>query len=288
MDPKAVQSIQENCKKVNTDPNKFQVFQSECSQLLYKNMKMFNIIDLDPYGSAIPLLDSAIQSIQNNGLLCVTFTDMTVLCGKYQETALYKYGVIPYYTSFCHEMAKRIALYSISTCASRYQKIIIPLLSFNANFYIRMFLIVKDSAEGCKNNSTKYGYMFHCRNCQNRSIISMAQKIETQTSGQQNSRTDYKFNNLTGNEKCSVCDSFMCMSGPYWISDLHDEDFVDKLKFELNNGDRFTYLKYNNRINIMLNSIKEELPFKNEVFSYDYAQFSRDISLSSPKLSLFK
>ena len=34
--------------------------------------KMFDIVDLDPYGTAAPFLDAAIQSVQHGGLLCVT------------------------------------------------------------------------------------------------------------------------------------------------------------------------------------------------------------------------
>jgi len=37
-------------------------------------------------------------------MLCVTFTDMTVLCGNYPETTYYKYGTIPYKTPYCHEV----------------------------------------------------------------------------------------------------------------------------------------------------------------------------------------
>ena len=56
-------------------------------------------------------------------------------------------------------MAKRIALYTISTAASKYKKAIRPLLSINANFYIRLFIIVYDSAEDCKSNCLKHGYV---------------------------------------------------------------------------------------------------------------------------------
>ena len=31
----------------------------------------FDVIDLDPYGSAAPFLDAAVQTIENGGLLCV-------------------------------------------------------------------------------------------------------------------------------------------------------------------------------------------------------------------------
>ena len=64
----------------------------------------FHIIDLDPYGSPAPFLDSAIQAIVEGGLLMVTCTDMAVLCGNHGETCYAKYGSYPVKSKFCHEM----------------------------------------------------------------------------------------------------------------------------------------------------------------------------------------
>lgn len=41
----------------------------------------FDMIDLDPYGTAAPFLDAAVQSVNDGGLLCVTCTDLAVLAG---------------------------------------------------------------------------------------------------------------------------------------------------------------------------------------------------------------
>ena len=47
-----------------------------------------DVVDLDPYGSASPFIDSAIGSIADGGLLCVTCTDLAVLAGaQYPEKA---------------------------------------------------------------------------------------------------------------------------------------------------------------------------------------------------------
>ena len=106
MDQKAVEIIGKNLEINNivSSDSSFKINCSEASQLLYSKMKYFDIIDLDPYGTAVPLLDSALQALRNGGLLCVTFTDMSVLCGNYPETCYYKYGCIPHKTSFCHEV----------------------------------------------------------------------------------------------------------------------------------------------------------------------------------------
>ena len=287
MDSKAVECININIEKNNVDKNKFKVFKSDAAQLMYENPHFFDIIDLDPYGTAIPFIDSCIHSAKNGALLCITFTDMPVLCGNYPETTLYKYGSIPNKVPFCHEMAIRIALFSISSSASKYKKVIKPLFSFNAEFYIRLFLIIIDSPEECKMNPFKYGYMFHCRTCQNRNISPMAKKQENKfKNGKPNSYV--KFNNLIyHSEKCDCCGSNMCMSGPFWIDEIFDEDWIKELIKNLEKKD-FEYLKFNDRIKNLCNGILNELPLNDQIFNLDYSQFFRDINLSSFKMAIFQ
>jgi len=38
-----------------------------------------DVVDLDPYGTAAPFIDAAVQSVNDAGLLCVTCTDLSVL-----------------------------------------------------------------------------------------------------------------------------------------------------------------------------------------------------------------
>ena len=62
-----------------------------------------DVVDLDPYGTAIPFLESSISSLANNGLMCVTFTDMAVLCARKPHVCFYKYGSAPLGKAYCHE-----------------------------------------------------------------------------------------------------------------------------------------------------------------------------------------
>jgi tRNA (guanine26-N2/guanine27-N2)-dimethyltransferase len=109
----------------------------------------FNVVDLDPYGSAIPFLEGAFACMARKSLLCVTFTDMGVLCARQPHVCYYKYSSIPLGKPYCHEMALRIVLYTIGTIANRYGKAIKPLISLSVDFYIRLFIEVKDSPSTC-------------------------------------------------------------------------------------------------------------------------------------------
>lgn len=59
---------------------------------------------MDPYGSASIFIDSAVRSIADGGLLCVTCTDVSTLCGNNADACFYKYGTFSLKAPFCHEM----------------------------------------------------------------------------------------------------------------------------------------------------------------------------------------
>ena len=47
---------------------------------MYQHRKeQVDAIDLDPYGTAAPFIDGAVQAVKDGGLLCVTCTDLAVL-----------------------------------------------------------------------------------------------------------------------------------------------------------------------------------------------------------------
>lgn len=69
-----------------------------------------DVIDLDPYGSAAPFLDSAVQTIADGGLLCVTCTDLAVLCAGHPETCFAKYAGLPIKGDVCHEGVSSLVL----------------------------------------------------------------------------------------------------------------------------------------------------------------------------------
>lgn len=102
----------------------------------------FDVIDLDPYGSASPFIDAAVQAVADGGLLCVTCTDMPVLSGNYPETCFAKYGTFPVKTRYHTESALRSLLNALETSANRYKKYIEPWASVAIDFYCRVFVRV--------------------------------------------------------------------------------------------------------------------------------------------------
>lgn len=151
------------------------------------------MVDIDPYGTACPFLDSAVQCLFNGGLLCVTCTDMAVLCGSAIGTAYGKYGGVAikmaaqheqvcskrlnlhkscyWYdlsktTIFCLSQGLRLLLHAIQQAASRHDKIIEPLLSLSIDFYARVFVRVRSSAAGVKRIASRLALFYSCTGCQ--------------------------------------------------------------------------------------------------------------------------
>lgn len=122
--------------------------QYNTTQTMYQKTQ-YDVIDLDPYGSAAPFLDAALQSIVSGGLMCITCTDMAALGGSHPETCYGRYGAFPVQRSgYLQELALRILLYHVSIIAGRYGRTIRPVLSVGMAFYCRVFVEVWDDKAG--------------------------------------------------------------------------------------------------------------------------------------------
>ena len=106
MSPSAIEAIHRNIEHNNVPPNLIQATCSDANALMYSHRTdRIDVIDLDPYGTATPFIDSAIQAISSDGLLCVTCTDMSVTAGQgYPEKCFASYGGLPVKQEYTHEV----------------------------------------------------------------------------------------------------------------------------------------------------------------------------------------
>ena len=58
---------------------------------IWDKRELFDVIDLDPYGTATPYIENAMVAIKNGGLLCITCTDLSSLCGNNPAGCYRKY-----------------------------------------------------------------------------------------------------------------------------------------------------------------------------------------------------
>ncbi|KAF8636686.1 hypothetical protein AX17_003491 [Amanita inopinata Kibby_2008] len=222
-------------------PGKIRVNEGDACTLMYNHReekKRVDVVDLDPYGTAAPFLDAAIQSVNDGGLLCVTCTDLAVLATtNYPEKCFSNYGGVSLKAEYCHEAALRLVLHAISTTASRYGRYIQPLLSLSIDFYVRVFVRVQSSPVEVKKALTKAATYFICSSCQSfyaQPIGRVVQKVH-EASG--NINHYYRIQaGPTTSEKCPECDSVMHLAGPMWSGLIHDREFVGKVLEHLEAG----------------------------------------------------
>lgn len=228
----------------------------------YCDKKGYDVIDLDPYGTAAPFLDSAIQAINSDGLLCVTCTDSAIFASHgYLEKTYSQYGGLPLKGEPCHEGGLRLLLHAIASSAARYGMAIEPLLSLSIDYYIRVFVRIRKSPEDVKMLAGKTMIVYHCESgCGSWSTQFLARNKVTSN---KNGDKFYKHGFAAGpsaDVHCQHCGFKTHLSGPMYGGPLHNVGFVERLLAQLNEVDRETYPTMD-RIEGMLHTAMEEITF---------------------------
>jgi len=130
----------EKCKKENVF-----VTNKNLNALLSENR--FHYIDVDPFGSPVGFIDSAMRSISHDGVLACTATDTATLCGVYPKVCLRRYGARPLHSDVMHEIGLRILLGFICREAGKYDKGVEPLVCYSTDYYFRLYVRVKNGVD---------------------------------------------------------------------------------------------------------------------------------------------
>ena len=175
--------------------------------------KRFDATDIDPFGSPVPYIDSAIRALRNGGLLALTATDMAPLCGVHPKACIRKYGGKPLRTEYCHELAVRLLAGCLATTAAKHDIGINVVFNHSTNHYIRVYAITKYGAKKADESIKNMGYVKHCFNCLHR-------------------ETARNIFSVANSKKCGECNSKLSIAGPLWLSQIADKDFCNLMKNE--------------------------------------------------------
>lgn len=160
--------------------------------------RKFDYIDIDPFGSPVPFLDSAFQAIKREGVVAVTATDTAVLCGSKKSACVRRYGSNPMAGKQCHEIGLRILIGYCVRSAARFGDAAWPILSFSKDHYFRVHLRVRKGAQKADECLQKVGYAYSNQKTLERGFT--REKKDTQN------------------------------AGPLWTGSLHDKGFLQELK----------------------------------------------------------
>ncbi|MCJ1429489.1 tRNA methyltransferase 1 [Sticta canariensis] len=204
---------------------------------------LYEVIDLDPYGTAAPFLDAAVRAVVDGGLLCITCTDAGVFASLgYLEKSYSQYGGLPFKGPQSHEAGLRLILHSIATSAARYGLSIEPLLSLSIDFYARVFVRVRRSPAEVKFLASKTMVIYNCdEGCGAWSTQFLSQ---SRAKKDKNDDTIYKFSLAKApsvNQYCSHCGLKTHLSGPMWGGPLHNPHFIRRILATLPSLSRETY-----------------------------------------------
>ncbi|WP_251342202.1 tRNA (guanine(26)-N(2))-dimethyltransferase [Haloplanus halophilus] len=212
LDPDAVALARENFAH-NDLPGS--VVERNVNALLYDSATVFDVVDIDPFGTPIPFADAALANARN--LVCVTATDTAPLCGAHFDSGVRKYAAVPRNTDYHPEMGLRILLSAMVRTAARYDKAARPICSHVSRHYARTYLELDGRATEADDCIDELGYVHHCEDCLTREAEDGLIPHPPET--------------------CPACGgSRVVTAGPLWLGAIRDRAFVAAVRDRIDDG----------------------------------------------------
>ncbi|KAG5981678.1 hypothetical protein E4U55_002687 [Claviceps digitariae] len=252
LSPSATESIKQNAQH-NGVTEKIKATNDDALALMYRAIAAglskrdkrgnpskahkFDVIDLDPYGTAAPFFDAAIQAVRDDGgLLVITCTDSAVWAGhSYCEKTFALYGGVPVKGMHSHEVALRLILSAVATSGARHGLAIEPMLSLSIDFYTKVFIKVTRSPSAVKFLGAKTMLVYSCdAGCgawETQPILKSRPFPNKKGNG-----SFYKHTMAQGpstDRFCQHCGFKMHVTGPMYGGRIHSQDFIHRLLDEI-------------------------------------------------------
>ncbi len=216
----------------------------------------FDTVDLDPFGSPAPFLDSAIRSARK--YLFVTATDTAPLCGAHLKAGMRRYAAVPMNTDYHPEVGLRILIGHVARETMKYDRGIEPLLSFSFEHFHRTHLRMVPGVRAADRTLASLGYIHQCPKCSFRSVEAGL---------------------LPSGRTCSRCSLALLPIGPLWIGDIADRALALRL-LERMDGMAFGSKA---RLSRLLRILAGELP---NLPHYDYHKEAKKLGVSPPAMDI--
>lgn len=237
-----------------------EIFQHDASMFLRMHRGEFDVIDIDPFGTPSPFLDSAGYCSRRNSLLCVTATDTSALCGTYKEPCIRKYNAKPYKSEYCHETGIRILAGFVALTLAKYSKSIEVKLSHSTEHYMRLYIEVKKGSKKSDECLKNIGYISHCKHClyreENKGLATSTPNI------------------------CPECGEKLIQAGPLWLGEIQNEEFISKMIAESENK------KLNTKEDVLKLLESCRIEAESPATFYDVHKICKILKISAPKLDL--
>ncbi|MFH0874962.1 MAG: tRNA (guanine(10)-N(2))-dimethyltransferase [archaeon] len=201
----AVKLIKKNLK-ANSIKEKYKISCMDANLFLLNGFG-FDYIDIDPFGSPNPFLDSSLVRISRGGILGVTATDTSALTGTYSNATKRKYASKPILNEFMHETGIRILIKKIQEIASQYEKALTPIFSYSMEHYFRVYFACEKGKTKVDEIIEQQGYILYCPHCLFRKTAA----------------------NIFNQKQCPNCKKELDYAGKLWLGKLLDKTLTEKM-----------------------------------------------------------
>jgi tRNA (guanine26-N2/guanine27-N2)-dimethyltransferase len=170
------------------------------------SVRRFDAVDLDPYGSPAPFIDSAIRG--TGRFLLVTATDTAPLCGAHKKAGIRRYFTNPVNNEYHAETGLRTLLGFVVRETVKYDRGIVPLFCFAREHYVRAHFLLIPGAGRADAALARIGYILQCSRCPER----------TEKPGI-----------LPDAEPCRECGGDTIPIGPLWLGAIQDQEILSDM-----------------------------------------------------------
>ena len=234
IDSQAVNIIKKNFEINGIPPDKYEIHEEDANAFLRRKWGFgFDYVDLDPFGSPVPFIESVALSMKRGAIAGITATDTAPLSGTYPATCKRRYGSFPLRNEFKHEVGIRILIKKVIELSAQYDIAMVPLFAYSHLHYFKLFFRKERGAKIVDSLLKKIGFVLYCFNCLNRVVETDHFKLR---------------------ETCPICRSRFSIGGPMWIGELWDREFTQYLCVEAEKREEI-----NRETKKILSLIKEEM-----------------------------
>ena len=203
---RAVELIKENLALNGIGEELCEVSRESANDFLRRSRGFgFDYIDLDPFGTPVPFVESCALSMKRGGILSMTATDTAPLSGTYPQTCRRRYGALPLRNEFKHEVGIRILIKKVIDLGAQHDIALEPIFSFSHLHYFKVFFRKDRGAKATERLLDRVGYLLYCYACGYRREV---------------------FNLFEIRKECDHCGSSLKLCGPMWLGNLWDREFA--------------------------------------------------------------
>ncbi len=216
--------------------------------------RRFDAVDLDPFGTPAPFIDSAVRGTHR--YLMVTATDTAPLCGAHKKAGIRRYFAEAMNNEYHAETGLRVLMAYIIRETIKYDRGIEPLFCFAHEHFVRLHFRLTYGAHRADNALKHIGFILQCPSCPYRHEV---------------------YGILPSASSCPECGRPLTPVGPLWLGKIQDDSILD-LMFAAMPQHTLGTAKDIEKLLILC---KEELPTAG---FYDYHQLAKVQKTSPPPI----